>query len=161
MDHGDAVIARLDEAERELSQIAGLEGGRLRLASFPTASATLMTRALALFNQRFPNIELEFTEAEPEESFPGLKRGDFDLVVIFDYPHFPLEFDRDTEAEMVYEEPMRVALPPVIPRGGEVGADRGPCRRGLALRRAAELVSLPGVPARSRRGLRAQDLLPQ
>jgi molybdate transport repressor ModE-like protein len=115
MEHGDAVIARLDEAERELSQIAGLEGGRLRLASFPTASATLMTKALALFNQRFPNIELEFTEAEPEESFPGLKRGDFDLVVIFDYPHFPLEFDRDTEAEMVYEEPMRVALPPGHP----------------------------------------------
>ena len=34
MEHGDAVICRLEEAERELAQIAGLEGGRLRLASF-------------------------------------------------------------------------------------------------------------------------------
>jgi molybdate transport repressor ModE-like protein len=115
MDHGDAVIARLDEAERELAQIAGLEGGRLRLACFPSASATLMTKALALFRQRFPNVELEFSEAEPEESFPALKRGDFDLVVVFDYPNFPLEFDRDTEAEMIYEEPMWVALPPGHP----------------------------------------------
>jgi molybdate transport repressor ModE-like protein len=115
MDHGDAVIARLEEAERELSQIAGLEGGRLRVACFPSASATLMTHALALFRQRFPNVELEFSEQEPEDSFPGLKRGDFDLIVVFDYPDFPLEFDRDTDAEMVYEEPMWVALPPGHP----------------------------------------------
>ncbi len=115
MDHGDAVIARLEEAERELARIAGLEGGRLRLACFPSASATLMTRALALFRGRFPNVELEFSEEEPEESFPGLKRGDFDLVVVFDYPNFPLKFDRDTDAELIYEEPMWVALPPGHP----------------------------------------------
>src|SRR4051794_4416186 len=36
--HTDAVIARLEEAERELGAIAGLESGRLRLASFPSAS---------------------------------------------------------------------------------------------------------------------------
>jgi DNA-binding transcriptional LysR family regulator len=115
MDHGAAVIARLEEAERELAQIAGLEGGRLRLASFPTASATLMTRALSLFRQRFPNIELEFQEDEPEDSFPSLKRGEFDLAVVFDYPMFPLEFGRDVESELIYEEPMRVALPPGHP----------------------------------------------
>jgi DNA-binding transcriptional LysR family regulator len=115
MSHGEAVICRLEEAERELAQIAGLEGGRLRLASFPTASATLMTRALSLFRQRFPKIELQFSEDEPEDSFPGLKRGDFDLAVVFDYPAFPLDFARDVEAELIYEEPMRVALPPGHP----------------------------------------------
>jgi DNA-binding transcriptional LysR family regulator len=115
MEHGDAVICRLEEAERELAQIAGLEGGRLRLASFPTASATLMTRALSLFRQRFPKVELQFSEDEPEDSFPGLKRGDFDLAVVFDYPDFPLDFARDVEAELIYEEAMRVALPPGHP----------------------------------------------
>jgi DNA-binding transcriptional LysR family regulator len=115
MEHGDAVICRLEEAERELAQIAGLEGGRLRLASFPTASATLMTRALSAFRQRFPKVELQFSEDEPEDSFPGLKRGDFDLAVVFDYPDFPLDFARDVEAEMIFEEPMRVALPPGHP----------------------------------------------
>src|SRR5690349_17648445 len=112
MSHGDAVMCRLEEAERELAQIAGLEGGRLRLASFPTASATLMTRALSLFRQRFPNVELQFTEQEPEESFPTLKRGNLDLSVVFDYPDFPLDFARDVEAELIYTESMRVALPP-------------------------------------------------
>lgn len=115
MEHGDAVLCRLDEAERELAQIAGLEGGRLRLSSFPTASATLMTRALSRFRQSFPSVELEFTEDETEESYPALKRGDLDLAVVFDYPAFPLEFSRDVEAELIYEEPMRVALPPGHP----------------------------------------------
>ena len=115
MSHGDAVMCRLEEAERELAQIAGLEGGRLRLASFPTASATLMTKALALFRRRFPKVELEFSEDEPEDAFPSLKRGDFDLAVVFDYPDFPLDFARDVEAELIYEESMRVALPPGHP----------------------------------------------
>jgi DNA-binding transcriptional LysR family regulator len=111
MEHGDAVLCRLEEAERELAQIAGLEGGRLRLASFPTASAALMTRALPLFRQRFPKVELEFSEDEPEDSFPGLKRGDFDLAVVFDYPEFPLDFSRDVESELILSEPMQIALP--------------------------------------------------
>ncbi len=115
MSHGDAVMCRLEEAERELAQIAGLKGGGLRLASFPTASATLMTKALALFRQRFPKVELQFSEDEPEDAFPSLRRGDFDLAVVFDYPDFPLDFARDVEAELIYEEAMRVALPPGHP----------------------------------------------
>ena len=118
MEHGDAVICRLEEAERELAQIAGLEGGRIRLVSFPTANATLMTRALSLFRHRFPKVELEFTEGEPQEAYPGVKRGDFDVAVVFDYPEYPLEFSRDVDAELIYEEPMRVALASDHPLAG-------------------------------------------
>src|SRR4030095_11488729 len=46
MEHGDAVLCRLEEAEHELAQIAGLEGGRLRLRSFSARRAQLETRAL-------------------------------------------------------------------------------------------------------------------
>lgn len=113
--HGDAVIARLDEAERELAEIAGLEGGRLRLMSFPTASATLVTRAMADFSARFPNIELHFAEGEPEDSIPALRSGEIDVAVAFDYPSFPGDQGRDTESELILEEPMRIALPPGHP----------------------------------------------
>jgi molybdate transport repressor ModE-like protein len=113
--HADAVIARLEEAERELAEIAGLEGGRLRLMSFPTASATLVTRGMSEFNRRFPNIELGFSEGEPEDSIPALRSGEIDIAVAFDYPAFPEKFGRDTESELILEEPMRVALPPGHP----------------------------------------------
>ena len=79
--HADAVICRLEEAERELAAIAGLEGGRVRLVSFPTANATLVTRAVSSFRERHPAVELQLAEAEPERSVPALKRGDFDLAL--------------------------------------------------------------------------------
>ena len=113
--HADAVLARLDEAERELAEIAGLEGGRLRVTSFPTASATLMTLAMSEFRSRHPQIELQFAESEPEEAMPAIRRGDCDVALIFDYLDLPTEFGRDVEAEMIYEDPMRVALPPGHP----------------------------------------------
>jgi len=110
--HADAVICRLEEAERELAAIAGLEGGRLRLVSFPTASATLVTRAVSTFRDRFPSVELQLGEAEPEDSVPALKSGDYDLALTYDYAFRPDEPDRDTERRLLLEEEMQLALPP-------------------------------------------------
>jgi molybdate transport repressor ModE-like protein len=109
--HAEAVIARLDEAERELSAIAGLEAGRLRIASFPSASATLVTGALSKFRGRYPGIDLHFSEHEPEDSLPLLRRGEIDVAVVFDYPAIPAEGERDLERELLLTESMYVALP--------------------------------------------------
>lgn len=109
--HADAVIARLEEAERELGEIAGLAAGRLRIASFPSASATLVTRALSEFRELHPGIELKFAEHEPETSIPLLRRGDVDIAVLFDYPLLPAEEDRDLDRVVLITESMHVALP--------------------------------------------------
>src|ERR671923_2100931 len=42
VDHADVILARLADAEAELEAIAGLRGGRLRLAAFPSVAASLM-----------------------------------------------------------------------------------------------------------------------
>ena len=111
MRHADAVISRLEEAERELSEIGALASGRLRLASFPSASATLVTQALSEFRSRFGGISLHFSELEPEESLPLLRRGDLDLAVTFDYPGLSSEHDRDLDRTELLTESMHVALP--------------------------------------------------
>src|SRR5919108_1652283 len=72
--HADAVLARLADAEQELAAIAGLRGGRIRLASFPSAGATLVTRAVSLFRERYPEVELTLAEGEPDETVPRLRR---------------------------------------------------------------------------------------
>lgn len=113
--HADAVITRLAEAERELTEIADLEGGRIRLMSFPTASANLVTRAMSQFHAGHPRIELSFSEGEPEQSIPALRRGDIDIAVAFDYDDFPEDFGRDTDSTLIFEEEMRIALPPGHP----------------------------------------------
>src|SRR5919202_1734548 len=82
--HADKILARLAEAEAELEAIAGLRGGRLRLATFPTAGATLVPHAVREFNHRHPAVELTLTEADPHESLPLLKAGELDLILVED-----------------------------------------------------------------------------
>jgi DNA-binding transcriptional LysR family regulator len=109
--HADAAMARLAEAERELAAIAGLEGGEVRVASFPSASATLLTAGLSLFSRRHPNVRLTVAEAEPEDSLPRLRAGEIDLAIVFDYPSAPAQFDRDIELTLLLTESLHLALP--------------------------------------------------
>ena len=44
--HADSILAKLNEAEAELEAIAGLRGGRLRMAAFESAAATKPCTAL-------------------------------------------------------------------------------------------------------------------
>src|ERR687890_1094890 len=67
VEHADAILARLADAEAELEAIAGLRGGRLRLVAFPSAGATLMPRAISVFRARHPGVELSLEPAEPDE----------------------------------------------------------------------------------------------
>jgi DNA-binding transcriptional LysR family regulator len=73
--HAEAVLARLDEAQQELHELAGLRRGRLRLASFPTAIATLVPRAVALFTQRHPDVELTVLDDHRQGLLPRLHVG--------------------------------------------------------------------------------------
>jgi molybdate transport repressor ModE-like protein len=110
--HTDAVICRLEEAERDLAAIAGLEGGEIRLASFPSASASLVTEAMAAFVARYPKVNLTVVDAEPEESLPLLSAGDLDVAIVFDYPDFPDKSDyNDLDLLPLLTESMYVALP--------------------------------------------------
>jgi molybdate transport repressor ModE-like protein len=110
--HAEAALARLEQAEHELKAIAGLEGGELRIASFPSASATLLTEALAGFSSRHPSVRLGVTEAEPEESTPKLRAAEVDLAIVFDYPMLPDQPDeRDIERTLLLTESMYLALP--------------------------------------------------
>ena len=109
--HAEAAIARLDEAERELAAIAGLEGGELRLASFPSASATLLTEAVSTFHRRHPAVRLSVADAEPEESLPRLRAGELDLALTFDYTSRPEQDERDLDRRLVLTESMHVAVP--------------------------------------------------
>ena len=82
--HAEAILARLDEAEAELEAIAGLRGGRLRMAAFESAAASLMPLAIAAFRGAHPGIELSLILTEPEDSAPLLKSGEIDLALGYD-----------------------------------------------------------------------------
>src|SRR4029453_3614845 len=116
----DVIFAQLDDAERELAAIAGLRGGRVRLASFPSAGATLVTEAVSRYQRRHPEVELSLSEGEPDETVPSLKRGDFDLAIVFDYDHrrAPKILSADPHCIHLPDHPMPGGPPPPTPPGG-------------------------------------------
>jgi DNA-binding transcriptional LysR family regulator len=80
--HAETILAVQTLAERELEAIAGLRGGRVRMASFPTAGAVLVPAAVSLFSARYPEVELSVLEAEPEESVPMLRAGELEVAIV-------------------------------------------------------------------------------
>jgi DNA-binding transcriptional LysR family regulator len=108
--HADGILARLDAAEMALAAIAGLRGGRLRMASFPTAGATLMPLAIAIFRERYPDVELTLAEGEPEEIAPRLRAAELDLALLFEFDGEEAVGEEMTRVELL-ADPMHLALP--------------------------------------------------
>jgi DNA-binding transcriptional LysR family regulator len=111
VEHADGILARLEAAEDDLAAIIGLRGGRLRMASFPTAGATLMPLAIARFRRAHPEIELSLAEGEPEDIAPRLRSGEIDLALLFDFPGVTESPGGGLLTEQLLEDPMHVALP--------------------------------------------------
>src|SRR3954470_9889844 len=95
VEHAGAVLSRLEAAEEEVASIAGLRAGRVRLAAFPSASATLIAGALARLRAAHPRVALSFAEGEPEDVLPLLRAGELDVVVAFTYPAVGVRDGRD------------------------------------------------------------------
>jgi molybdate transport repressor ModE-like protein len=107
--HADAILTRLADAEAELEAIAGLRGGRLRLAAFPTVGATLMPLAIARFRQRHPEVELTVKQLEPEDSLPLLKCGELDIALTIEPS--TINDTEGLEVNFLLDDPMFAALP--------------------------------------------------
>jgi DNA-binding transcriptional LysR family regulator len=112
--HAEGILAGLEGAQAALDAIAGLRAGRLRMASFPTAGATLMPVAIANFRAAHPDVELTLAEGEPEEILPRLRAGELDLALVFEFEgQAPMRGGGAgslTRLELL-EDPMHLALP--------------------------------------------------
>jgi DNA-binding transcriptional LysR family regulator len=108
--HAEGILAGLDAAENALAAIQGLRGGRLRMASFPTAGATLMPHAIAAFRAAYPDVELTLAEGEPEQLVPRLHAGELDIALLFEFAG-ESELGEQITRVALFEDPMHLALP--------------------------------------------------
>lgn len=109
--HADGILAQIEAAESEVAAIAAGHGGRLRVASFPTAGATLMPRAIAAFRASHPGVELRLAEGEPEEIAPRLRAGEFDLALLFEFPGSGERLGTGMRRFDLLDDPLHLALP--------------------------------------------------
>src|SRR3954471_17792465 len=109
--HADGILARLDAAEAEVAAIAGVRGGRLTMASFPTAGATIVPLAVATFRDAHPDVALTLAEGEPEVIAPRLRAGEFDLALLFEFEGGSEGLGTGLRRMELLEDPMYLALP--------------------------------------------------
>ncbi|MDE3133139.1 MAG: LysR family transcriptional regulator [Acidobacteriota bacterium] len=110
LQHADTILAQVQAAEDDLTAVLGLRGGRLRIASFPSAGATLIPQAVAAFRRLHAEVELSLGEGEPEEIAPRLRAGEFDLALLFEFAGVRSQF-RGLATTPLIHDPMWVALP--------------------------------------------------
>ena len=140
--HADSILGRIEDAEEELAALAGLRGGRLRLACFQSAGATLVPRAVAEFHKRHPDVELSMIEAEPEEAEVALRAGEIDLALVYDFAPLPAIREGQLEAVQLVDDPYDA----IVPKGHRLAS-----RRSLSL---ADLAEEPWVAATTGCGCR-------
>ena len=102
--HTDAVLARLASAEDEIAEIAGLRAGRVRLAAFPSASATLVPAAARILQDAHKEITVSLIEAEPPEALGLLAQGEIDVALAFGYPESELAATPDRKIVPLLED---------------------------------------------------------
>jgi len=136
MVHAEAVLAHLDEAQQELGEIAGLRRGRLRLASFPTAIATLVPRAVAMFTQRHPDVDLTVVDDHQQGLIPRLARWELDLALTYDHEALP-EPEVRLDRTHLLDDPFDLLVPDGHPLAR---------RRSIALEELADETLIGGTP---------------
>jgi len=111
VDRGESILARLEEAETELQALAGVRGGRLRLASFASAAASIIPPAIARFRERHPAVELSIVMLDPAYSLPQLVAGELDVALSHDAELGASAAPGAIEVVHLFDDPMYVALP--------------------------------------------------
>jgi DNA-binding transcriptional LysR family regulator len=120
--HTDALLARLDAAEADLAALRDQVAGRVAVAAFPSAAASFVPAAWAALAGSAPQVRLDLTEMEPEESLPAVLRGETDVAVAHEYDLLPRPLDPLFERRELLSDPVLVAVPEAHPLAASDGS---------------------------------------
>jgi DNA-binding transcriptional LysR family regulator len=102
--HADVALRELAKARHALDALSGNGGTRLRVAAFPTATATIVALAARSFAAEHPEWKVHVVDAEPDRAHALLAAGEVDAAVVF-------EFEPGGPGELIGYDPMMLCLP--------------------------------------------------
>ncbi|MQY21781.1 LysR family transcriptional regulator [Nocardia macrotermitis] len=108
--HAGAILTAVSAAERAVAAFAPGGSSGVRVASFASAAAMILPRALMRFRTAFPGVPVELITADPDDGVALLGDGKADLALITEVPgERPLY--PEVVAMPVYEDEFYVVLP--------------------------------------------------
>ncbi|MGF1425840.1 LysR family transcriptional regulator [Kitasatospora sp. LaBMicrA B282] len=109
--HADAIATRLHAAEDDMAALADLSAGTVRLAAFPSASATLVPTAMTDLARRHRGLEIRLTQCEPPAAADLVTSGEADLAVLFSHDDRPPDHGPDLQVIPLTTDPVRLVVP--------------------------------------------------
>ena len=94
--HADVALLELAKARRALNDLAGNGTTRLRVAAFPTATATIVAMAAR-------SVPVQVIDAEPPRARALLAAGEVDAAVVYEFEPGP--------GDLIGSDPMLLCLP--------------------------------------------------
>src|SRR5215472_9845306 len=156
------IVGRVDTAAAELSAMVGLRTGRVRVAGFQSALATLIPHAAATLRRDHPGIELHLADAHPQVALNLLRAGQADAALIFRYDDTTPD---DIRATHLFDDPMHLlSLQPsqtlADHRNSAWIAGCEHCRREFTDACGMGVTTMPGLALRTHRapGIQATPL---
>ncbi len=119
-------LQEIEAGRMALADLGGLQSGQLKVGAFPTFLNTVVPATVAAFSRAYPKVKVEVQDLRAGAIEQQLLDGELDLGIAF----HPAQSD-DIEAEVLFDERMRLVVGPQHPLAG---------RAWLAL---AELDQLP------------------
>lgn len=110
---GRDVMLQLALAEDNARQLAGMAAAKLRIATFQSASASLLPKILAPLCERFPRLGLEFVQVPRDEALRLVYQHEADVALIHEHPELPGDIDQAGLAvEYLYADVLKLVAAP-------------------------------------------------
>ncbi|MFJ4233153.1 LysR family transcriptional regulator [Cellulosimicrobium cellulans] len=100
----EEILGRVGAARDELDALVSLSAGRVRLAAFPSALATLVPDVVARLARDHPGLGVGLVEAEPPEALEALRRGAADVALVFEHDRSPVDVEGLRAVPVLAEE---------------------------------------------------------
>ncbi|MFL5919735.1 MAG: LysR family transcriptional regulator [Gaiellaceae bacterium] len=106
VDRAEAILAQLADAEAEARTAAGEEEPGVRIASFASAAATIVAKAV-----RGNGLRAHILEIDPRLGLARLRAGEVDVAILWEYDFVPLRVSGPVELVPLLDDPIHVVLP--------------------------------------------------
>ncbi|GAA1576234.1 LysR family transcriptional regulator [Leucobacter aridicollis] len=117
----EAILSAIEKAEADLATTHQRPQGVVRLAAFTTISRAIIPDALLRLAERYPELQVQVTRADPEFGITMLTSRQVDAVLTDAYPGVGQAAPAGVTVTTLGTDPVRAYLPPGVRSEGPAG----------------------------------------
>ncbi|CDM66657.1 LysR family transcriptional regulator [Pyrinomonas methylaliphatogenes] len=106
LDHATAILAEVEQVERQIREATHTVQGKLAIGAIPTVAPYLLPSTIELFLRRYPEVEITIQEEVTHQLLAATIAGEIDLAIVA----LPVS-DSRLRVEPLFTEPLLLAMP--------------------------------------------------